>query len=279
MPTNFSVVRIKRDILRRSSVGVIATERVETSGGDGSNSPREPTRSCGSTDETTLTGYYAQTRTTGLEEDDASYRGRFDYVADRYGLALEHLLVGSDFNPEIGFLRRTDFRRSFAQARFSPRPKRARRCASCRAGQLRLRDGCRGGGIENRTVAANFDIEFHNSDLAGLDYTHDDEFLPAGFTLAPGVIVPAGTLHLGQGGRLLHARDSSARFRARPARRGARSTTARESRRPTPDGSASRLASPSSLPSPSTGWTCPSAASPQDSQRPVHPDSLARACR
>ena len=31
-------------------------------------------------------------------------------------------LVGDNFNPEIGFLRRDDFRRTFVQAQFSPRP-------------------------------------------------------------------------------------------------------------------------------------------------------------
>lgn len=33
---------------------------------------------------------------------------------------LEYLTVNPNFNPEVGFLRRTDFRRNFAQVRFSP---------------------------------------------------------------------------------------------------------------------------------------------------------------
>ena len=32
-------------------------------------------------------------------------------------------MVGTDFNPEIGFLRRDDFERSFGSFRFSPRPQ------------------------------------------------------------------------------------------------------------------------------------------------------------
>ena len=46
-----------------------------------------------------------------------------DYMGDRYGLQLERLNVGDDFNPEVGFLRRDDFARSFGSARFSPRPE------------------------------------------------------------------------------------------------------------------------------------------------------------
>ena len=66
--------------------------------------------------------YWARTETTGVSGDDTSYRAQLDYNADRYGAQLEHLVVGDHFNPEVGFLRRDDIRRSSAQVRFSPRP-------------------------------------------------------------------------------------------------------------------------------------------------------------
>ena len=47
-----------------------------------------------------------------------------EYAADRYGLILHHVQVGEDFVPDVGFLRRKDMVRYFAQARFSPRPRR-----------------------------------------------------------------------------------------------------------------------------------------------------------
>ena len=51
-----------------------------------------------------------------------SYLGQFDYNGDRYGLKTERLVVGDGFDPGIGFLRRRDFQRNYAEARFSPRP-------------------------------------------------------------------------------------------------------------------------------------------------------------
>ena len=48
--------------------------------------------------------------------------GRVDWNADRYAVNLEHLYVGEGFKPEVGFMRRSDFRRSYGLARFSPRP-------------------------------------------------------------------------------------------------------------------------------------------------------------
>jgi hypothetical protein len=70
-----------------------------------------------------MSGYIAQTRTDGLHGKDTSYRGQFGYGGDRYGVQVERLAVEDNFNPEVGFLRRTDFRSSFAGFRFSPRPK------------------------------------------------------------------------------------------------------------------------------------------------------------
>ena len=35
-------------------------------------------------------------------------------------MQAEHLYVGENFKPEVGFLRREDFRRSFAQAALQP---------------------------------------------------------------------------------------------------------------------------------------------------------------
>ena len=74
-------------------------------------------------DNVTLNGYYARTRTYGREGDDASYQAAFTYDADLFGLQVDQLLVGKNFNPEIGFLRRLDFRRSFVAAHYRPRPR------------------------------------------------------------------------------------------------------------------------------------------------------------
>ena len=52
-----------------------------------------------------------------------SYRGQFNWNADRTGFQVDHNYVGEHFSPEVGFLRRTAFRRTYSQARFSPRPK------------------------------------------------------------------------------------------------------------------------------------------------------------
>lgn len=68
--------------------------------------------------------YYARTQTPGARERDASYSASYDYRGDRYGVNVQHLTVQPNFNPEMGFLRRQDFRTHSADVRFSPRPAR-----------------------------------------------------------------------------------------------------------------------------------------------------------
>ena len=67
-----------------------------------------------------VNAYLAKSETPGLRGDDLSYRTQLDYNADRYGLELERLVVGDNFNPEIGFMRRENFRRNFAQGALQP---------------------------------------------------------------------------------------------------------------------------------------------------------------
>ena len=68
-------------------------------------------------------GFYAQSRTPGLNNDNESYVGRANYGGDRYGLNADYTVVGDNFNPEIGLVRRDDFSRFSTSARFSPRPR------------------------------------------------------------------------------------------------------------------------------------------------------------
>ena len=121
--TNFSVVRLRRDVLRRSSIGVIGTGRSVAQNGVGRNLAYGADGLFSFYDNLTFNTYWARTESEGRGPDDISYRAQMDYNGDRYGLQLERLAVGDDFNPEVGFLRRDNQVRDFVQARFSPRPK------------------------------------------------------------------------------------------------------------------------------------------------------------
>ena len=196
--TNFSVLRVRRDFLRRSDIGVIATYRnTSLTEGAGSNGVFGFDGNFAFFESLRLNSYYAVSRTPldqgGTPGDyNASYIGKLDYRGDRYGLVLEHLYVGDHFQPELGFLRREAFRRNFVQGRFSPRPRSidAVRRFVWQADFAHITDPA--GILETRRLLALFRIEFDNSDRAQVNYTDNFEFLPEEFEISDGVILPVG---------------------------------------------------------------------------------------
>ena len=190
--TNFTVVRLKRDILRRSRIGGIFTGRSVSTEGDGSNAAFGLDAAFSFYDNVNFNGYYARTRTPGLEGDDESYQAAFTYNGDRYALGVDHLLVGDNFNPELGFLRRDDFRRTFVQAQFSPRPASidAVRQFTLGGSLDYILNGA--GQIESRVAQTSFGTELENSDRFSVDVQRRYELLVEPFDISSDVSIPVG---------------------------------------------------------------------------------------
>jgi Domain of unknown function (DUF5916) len=191
-PTNFTVVRLRRDVLRRSSIGAMFTNRSVTQVGLGNNQAYGVDGTFSFYDNLVINSYWAQTRTDGLPGDDISYRGQLDYEGDRYGVQMERLAVGAHFNPEVGFVRRSDIRRNFGLFRFSPRPRSSKRVRKLYwIGSIAyIENGA--GRLVTRDVEAEFDIEFHNSDKFILGHSDNYELLTRPFAIAPGITIPVG---------------------------------------------------------------------------------------
>lgn len=171
---------------------MIATHRSHSSPASGANDAYGVDAAFSFFKDVNMNAYWAQTRTDLREGDDASYMGRVDYDGDRYGARAEYLAVGSNFNPEVGFLRRSDFRRRFASGRFSPRPRRSKRIRkfTWEGSTEHVVDGR--GNPENSLVAGHFDLEFHNSDRLTVEGNRKTETLDMPFVITRGVTLPQG---------------------------------------------------------------------------------------
>ena len=191
--TNFTVLRVKRDILRRSTIGGIFTNRSVSLLGDGSNQVYGIDGRLAFFDDVTLLGYVARTRTADRPGRDASYLAQFDYAGDRYGVNLAHLVIEDNFNPEIGFMRRDNIRRTTASGRFSPRPSSIDwvRRFSLSAG-LDYTQSADDRVLETRQQDVAFEVQLENSDRFTVSATDRYELLRQPFTIAPGVTVPVG---------------------------------------------------------------------------------------
>ena len=195
-PTNFTVVRLRRDILRRSSVGAMFTNRSVSRVAPGSSQAYGMDGTFAFFENVNLTTYIARTQLPGADYQgkDLSYQGKFEYAADRYGFQVDHLVVEDNFLPEVGFLRRDNFRRTFTSARFSPRPESIRSVRQFTLeGSIDYILAADENHLETRQNMVVFETEFETSDRLTLTATDSYErlvqpFVPpgSGFSIPPG---------------------------------------------------------------------------------------------
>ncbi|MCY4028745.1 MAG: hypothetical protein OXH75_20790, partial [Acidobacteria bacterium] len=191
-PTAFTVLRVSRDILRRSRIGAIYTGRSVSLSGSGSNEVYGADGQFAFFDNVYVNGYYAASRTAGRVGDDASYQGVFTYNGDLFALQLDHLRVGSNFNPEMGFLRRADFRRTFATANYAPRPRSIESVRQFTFGGSVDYIETGAGTVETRIAQLRFQTEFENGDRFGVDTQRSYELIPFAFPLGGDVSINPG---------------------------------------------------------------------------------------
>ena len=101
-------------------------------------------------------------------------------------------MVGDNFNPEIGYIRRDDFRRTFTSARYSPRPAsiEAIRQFTTEASLDYIENGA--GQVETRLANARFEMEFENSDRFSIDAQQSYELLTRPFDISKDYSIPIG---------------------------------------------------------------------------------------
>jgi hypothetical protein len=193
--TNFTVLRLRRDVLRRSNVGGLFTRRSVSAVAPGSNYVWGVDGNFSFFQNVYFSGYLAQSRTEEQHGDDLSYRTQFSYAADRYGLALDRLVVEQNFNPEVGLLRRENFRRNLVRARFSPRTANNRlvRKWTYEGSLDYVTDN--DNRLESRELNGLFRTDFHSSDNISVEFARIFEFLPEPFTISRGVRIPVGAYH------------------------------------------------------------------------------------
>ena len=92
--------------------------------------------------------------------------------------------MGDNFSPEVGFLRRWDFRQTSASLRFNPRPESDLiRRLSFSAGIDYLENGS-SGFVESRERQGSFQIEFESSDGLNVSVTDRYEYLDEPFRIS-----------------------------------------------------------------------------------------------
>lgn len=191
--TNFTVLRLRRDVFARGSVGMLFANRSRSVVAEGSNQTYGVDGNV-SVNDVFFSGYYAATRTRGITDDDDSYRASFSYNGDLWRASIDHLHVGDNFSPEVGFLRRWDFRQTAASVRFSPRPESDLIRRLSFGGGIDYLENGTAGFVESRERQGDFQLEFESSDVLNVSVIDRYEFLSDPFRISGGggIKVPPG---------------------------------------------------------------------------------------
>lgn len=123
----FSVVRINQDLPNRSGIGLLVVDRQ----GDGSYlTPKDQDENqtyaidgrWGIGENLLLQAWFAQTETPGLDGDDSAFSLKAGYESEAWANRLEHTEIGAAFNPEVGFLKRSDYTKDEIFLMYKHRP-------------------------------------------------------------------------------------------------------------------------------------------------------------
>ena len=189
--TNFTVLRLRADVLQRSNIGGLYTRRSRSLIGGGPSETYGADASFSFLDDWYLSGYLSRTRAPGVDSLDVSYQGRFNYEGDLLGLQASHLLVEDEFNPEVGFRRRWGFRQSQASGRISPRPSIESIRQVTLQGRVDYYENAEAGFVESREIGGSLGVELENSDQVSVNYTNSYENLLVDESIS-GATVTAG---------------------------------------------------------------------------------------
>ena len=185
--TNYSVVRVNRDILKGSTVGGIFINKQDidaynrTAGLDFSYRP---------TREINIDGLWSRTFEADVSGNANAFYIGGDWRTNLFRLNSSYTDIGEDFNPEVGYIQRSDVRRFRGGGSYTPWP-----------GVFGIREIQIGPEIdlvltqenklETQEITFDTQFEFETGDDIGFEVKNTIEQLDVGFNLQ-GNAIPAG---------------------------------------------------------------------------------------
>ncbi len=186
---NFSVARVKHNILNRSYVGGIVTSR------KGETELEDTTLGADAMflfwKNIKINGSLARSDRPGI--DDGNWMGNLSVRQniDILDWVVSYDDIGERFHPGIGFIARPDQRSFYSNIHYNPRPgwKGVRQLTF---GHLYRHIENHGGVLETQTFRPGFMATFQTEDWFMSLYEDTYEFVPQAFSIAPDVVIPVG---------------------------------------------------------------------------------------
>jgi hypothetical protein len=120
---NFAVVRVKQSLFGNSYIGLMGIDKE-------SSSPSDPYNRTGGVDtrlvffkNLILHGYAAATTSPGIHSGNTDFGGDVSYNTSWMEFDARHNKIGPNYNPEVGFVERTDAKQDWVDLTLKPRPR------------------------------------------------------------------------------------------------------------------------------------------------------------
>ncbi len=120
---NFTVARVNHEFKGRSAVGAILVNREGIGSVDDFNRTLAVDGKLGLGKKARMFGFYAKTSSENEAEDEHAFKFQTDYKWNNWLINGGYTEVGEGFNPEVGFLRRSGFRKAEGLVLYHFRPK------------------------------------------------------------------------------------------------------------------------------------------------------------
>ena len=198
---NFTVARLRQDLPNRSSVGGLFVNRQAT--GSRAN-PGDHNRTYaadgrwGIGQSTMVQGFFGRTQTPGYTGRDHALSLSTTYDSENWRIISGYQENGEDFNPEVGFLRRTGgFRKYDVGLNYRARPEGVLKLQEISPHGSFTRFWNFDGVMETTYIHLHYDGEFENSSSAGIAYDARSEAVFETFDIS-GIPVEPGRYDWGQ---------------------------------------------------------------------------------
>jgi hypothetical protein len=188
---NYTVARLKRNVLSSSTIGIIGLNRQGLIGSGHFNRATGLDGVFTLSDNLKVVTLLAKTFSPGVTARDMAGVLDVNWATDRYNATANYTDIQDAFNAEMGFIPRRDIRRSTMTANWTPRPKWPG-VRQLTLGGLTDYIENHDGTPESRLQTLNFELTRNNRSRFRVDVNRDYDLLRLPFRLGPNTIPQGG---------------------------------------------------------------------------------------